>query len=68
MNALSSLERDCIYSGELRQDVRCLVWLCDIGIRYGDLVETDLGYEEWLKYCLSQIRNNDYLWSLVKNS
>ena len=47
MNALSELEADCIYSGKISLEVKCLVWLYDIGIRNGELIASDSGYDEF---------------------
>lgn len=33
MNALAHLEADCIYSGMMSQEAKCLVWGYDAGIR-----------------------------------
>ena len=33
MNALAQLETDCIYSGMMSQEAKCLVWGYDAGIR-----------------------------------
>jgi hypothetical protein len=40
MNALAQLETDCIYSGMMSQEAKCLVWWYDIGIRATQLVPT----------------------------
>ena len=37
MNALSQLEGDCIYSGLMSQEAKCLVWIYDNGIRITQL-------------------------------
>ena len=47
MDALTQLEADCVYSGKLSQEVRCIVWFYDIGIRNADIMETELGYMEF---------------------
>jgi hypothetical protein len=33
MNALAQLEADCVYSGKTSQEVKCLAWYYDLGIR-----------------------------------
>lgn len=38
MNALAQLEVDCIYSGMMSPEARCLVWYYDTGIRVTHLV------------------------------
>jgi hypothetical protein len=35
MYALAQLEADCIYSGMMSQEAKCLVWSYDTGIRIG---------------------------------
>jgi hypothetical protein len=52
MNTLAQLEADCIYSGMMSQEAKCLVWYYDTRIRIThlvvaspnstDLAETDL--------------------------
>lgn len=38
MNGLAQLEADCIYSGLISQEAKCLVWYYDTGIRVSHLV------------------------------
>lgn len=34
INALAQLEADCIYSGKMSLEAKCLVWHYDVGIRF----------------------------------
>ena len=38
MNALAKLEADCVYSGMMSQEAKCLVWYYDTGIRVTHLI------------------------------
>jgi hypothetical protein len=38
MDALTQLEADCIYSGMMSQEAKCLVWSYDTGIRVTNLI------------------------------
>ena len=38
MNALAQLETDCIYSGMMSQEAKCLVWLYDTQIRITHII------------------------------
>jgi hypothetical protein len=38
MYALTQLEADCVYSGMMSQEAKCLVWYYDTGIRVAHLV------------------------------
>ena len=37
MNALAQLEADCIYSGMMSHEAKCLVWYYDTGVRLDHL-------------------------------
>ena len=38
MFALAQLEADCVYSGMMSQEAKCLVWYYDTGIRVSHLI------------------------------
>ena len=38
MNALAQLEADCVYSGMMSQEAKCLVWSYETGIRIASLI------------------------------
>jgi hypothetical protein len=72
MNALTQLETDCIYSGMMSQEAKCLVWGYDAGIRATQLLlavpnSTDLAdYLAERDLIVHQCTNLDLLLGLDK--
>ena len=65
MNALAQLEADCVYSGMMSQEAKCLVWSYDTGIRIANLIlaspnSTDLA-DYYTDLVTQNCTNLDYL-------
>jgi hypothetical protein len=50
MYALEQLEADCVYSGMMSQEAKCLVWYYDTGIRIAHLFLTSPGSTDLTNY------------------
>jgi hypothetical protein len=50
MYALEQLEADCVYSGMMSQEAKCLVWYYDTGIRIAHLFLTSPGSPDLTNY------------------